>query len=699
MRPHRPSQRLPSRPPPITLEPLAATQATNATADSPAAPSASDSVDTPAAPSAPSTSAPSALFAAGESAADPTATAPADASLTPGWTQSGTCEWKIDAAGKLTIRPLGNGALGELGVSSGYFPWYDQRNSITSAVVEPGVSTSWCQDMFRECENMVTADLSGLNTQNVEGMSCMFFFCKALKSVNLSGVTTSNVKGMSLMFAGCSSLESLNLTGFDTSNVTYMNGMFDGTSSLTSLDLSSFDTSKVTLMTNMFCGCTKLASVNVTSFNTANVTKMLGMFEDCTSLEALDLSSFVISDSANIQFFFHKSAKLSRLTLSAGQDFTRANLREAEWADSAGNLYAQTYTMLCANRDRASGVETYVVPRQPTDGWTRVGTCEWMIDAAGKLTVRPLGNATWGSLGLPSGFSPWYDQRAAITSVAIEPGVNTSWCRDMFKDCQNMIAADISGLNTAKVEDMGSMFSGCKSLKTLDFSSFDSESVTNMSYMFSECESLESLDLSSFDTANVTNMLAMFSNCKSLKRLDLSSFDTSNATNMNNMFSDCDELEVLDLDSFDTSNVNTTSYLFARDAKLRTIYVSRTFATPASAMANDMFSYCTSLVGILGTTYDKAHTDAAYARIDGGLLAPGYLALKNGDVNCNGRLNVVDAQLAYDIALGKHTELPEYATMRSRADVAGAPDGGPDGNITANDAFAIQYAALHGWGV
>ena len=112
-----------------------------------------------------------------------------------------------------------------------------------------------------------------------------------------------------------------------------------------------------------------------------------------------------------------------------------------------------------------------------------------------------------------------------------------------------------------------------------------------------------------------------------------------------------------------------------------------------------MFGSCASIVGILGTTYDKAHTDATYARIDGGLLTPGYLATKSGDANCNGRLNVVDAQLAYDIALGKHTELPGYATMRSRADVTGTPDSGPDGNVTANDAFAIQYAALHGWGV
>ena len=60
--------------------------------------------------------------------------APADAAaLTPGWTQAGTCEWMIDAAGKLTVRPLGNGASGSLGVdpagSTQSAPWCDQSKT------------------------------------------------------------------------------------------------------------------------------------------------------------------------------------------------------------------------------------------------------------------------------------------------------------------------------------------------------------------------------------------------------------------------------------------------------------------------------------------------------------------------------------------------------------------------------------------
>ena len=65
--------------------------------------------------------------------------------------------------------------------------------------------------------------------------------------------------------------------------------------------------------------------------------------------------------------------------------------------------------------------------------------------------------------------------------------------------------------------------------------------------------------------------------------------------------------------------------------------------------------------------------------------------------NCNGLLNIVDVQVAYDIANGGHAERRDLAWMRSRADVTG-PAGAPDGAVDAQDAFAIQRAALLGWG-
>ena len=71
-----------------------------------------------------------------------------------------------------------------------------------------------------------------------------------------------------------------------------------------------------------------------------------------------------------------------------------------------------------------------------------------------------------------------------------------------------------------------------------------------------------------------------------------------------------------------------------------------------------------------------------------------------GDVNGNGVVNVVDAQVAYDIAIGKgdYSDLPGYKAYRAAADVTGAA-GSPDGELDASDAFRIQYVALCGWDI
>ena len=88
-----------------------------------------------------------------------------EAFVTEGWTQSYTCEWQIDSAGKLTVRPLSGfekGVLANWGY--GNVPWYSQRSSITSVVIEQGVSAQTCYYMFGDCSSLTSVDLTGLDT-------------------------------------------------------------------------------------------------------------------------------------------------------------------------------------------------------------------------------------------------------------------------------------------------------------------------------------------------------------------------------------------------------------------------------------------------------------------------------------------------------------------------------------------------------
>lgn len=178
----------------------------------------------------------------------------------------------------------------------------------------------------------------------------------------------------------------------------------------------------------------------------------------------------------------------------------------------------------------------------PIVDWTACGTCRWMIDARGCLTIAPMEGADSGELSYWKD-ALWYDYRDSITSAKIKDGVVAATTFRMFRDCSRLISVDLSGLDTSKVTEMGredtwesGMFSGCTRLAHLDVSSLDTSNVTSMGCMFKDCSSLTSLDLSTFDTSNVVDMNSMFAGCTKLTSLDLSGFDTSKVTCMDGTF-------------------------------------------------------------------------------------------------------------------------------------------------------------------
>ncbi len=152
----------------------------------------------------------------------------------------------------------------------------------------------------------------------------------------------------------------------------------------------------------------------------------------------------------------------------------------------------------------------------------------------------------------------------------------------------------------------------------------NTSSVTDMHWMFSNCRGLTSLDLSGFNTARVRDMRYMFEGCSGLTILDVSGLNTAQVTNMASMFYNCRGLTFLDLGSFNTANVTNMAYMFEGCSGLSAIYAGSGWTTNAVTYSNGMFNNCTSLVGSKGTTYDASHTNATYARIDGGPNSPGY---------------------------------------------------------------------------
>ena len=207
----------------------------------------------------------------------------------------------------------------------------------------------------------------------------------------------------------------------------------------------------------------------------------------------------------------------------------------------------------------------------------------------------------------------------------------------MFYGCCSLESLDLSSFNAKEVKLMNSTFCKCQELRTIQFSDsqnnkyIDTSKVTDMNDLFSQCSKLQDLDLSSFDTSCVTDMSGMFSSDFALETLDVSSFDTSAVTNMESMFHSCRKIKQLDLSSFDTSKVTNMNFMFNNCSALNTIAASDRWSTNSidTAESYGMFSDCTALVGGMGTKYNESNIGVGYARIDGGVSAPGYLTSVN----------------------------------------------------------------------
>lgn len=202
--------------------------------------------------------------------------------------------------------------------------------------------------------------------------------------------------------------------------------------------------------------------------------------------------------------------------------------------------------------------------------------------------------------------TPWHEIAPQASSIIVVDRISPASIAYWFADFNQVVTLDLRNLDTAKSYSFSNSLNGCSSLTSVNIDKWDTSSLTDTRNMFKGCSSLIYLDLRGFNTDKVTNMGGMFDKCSSLVEIDLSSFSTGHMSQaaFTWMFRDC--------------------------ASLVTIYVGEGWQL--SQIANIqynktlIFEGCTSIVGAMGTTYDNSNKYLNYARIDGGIDAPGYFS-------------------------------------------------------------------------
>ena len=212
--------------------------------------------------------------------------------------------------------------------------------SITKVVFDTSFANARptsCYKWFWWCDKLKQVEgIKNLNTKEVTDMADMFCDCRDLSSLDVSGFNTGKVTDMSGMFYECISLKLLDVAKFNTANVTNMQGMFYSCSALTTIYASdNFVTGKVTDGSNMFSNCTNLKGFidyknnsdktdhTYANYKTGYFTKLVGKNGDekiGAAGEPLATDNLVLDDNKDFvayEPFAAKAASYSR-TINAG---------------------------------------------------------------------------------------------------------------------------------------------------------------------------------------------------------------------------------------------------------------------------------------------------------------------------------------------------------------------------------------------
>lgn len=325
-------------------------------------------------------------------------------------------------------------------------PWKGIASEIKRvAVVDDGIAPQTMYAWFFECNNLLSVNLSRLDTSKTTSLGYTFSRCKSLTEIDLSTLDTSSVGSFADVFQDCSSLRSVNLTGWDTSNGNNFRQMFYCCAALEELDVSLFNTSSATTFEQMFYGCSSLRSLDLSRFDTSAATTFASMFCNCASLATLDVSTFDTTSATDLSQAFYGCKSLTELDLS---------------------------------RASTAKVQTFYGMFSGCSGLKRIDLS--LFDTSSAVSLSYL-----------------FADCSKLEAVNVV-GINTSSVIDfnhMFSGCTSLASLDLSSFDTAAAKNLSYLFYGCSSLAALDLSSFDTANVETMADLFTGCTKLAEVTL------------------------------------------------------------------------------------------------------------------------------------------------------------------------------------------------------------
>lgn len=172
--------------------------------------------------------------------------------------------------------------------------------------------------MFRDCENIETIDISHLDFSKITDINSMFAGCYKLKNLTLpSAFPSSKTTAMNNLFQDCRELEAIDTTTWVQSLNTNLTYMFNACYKLSDLKLSNYiSTSNTTDFGGFISNCRVLKNIDCSNIgSTQNVTSLQNFAQNCYELEEADLSGFVTNKVTKMSSMFYGDTKVKKIDM------------------------------------------------------------------------------------------------------------------------------------------------------------------------------------------------------------------------------------------------------------------------------------------------------------------------------------------------------------------------------------------------
>lgn len=336
--------------------------------------------------------------------------------------------------------------------------------------------------LFQGCSNLLTLDLSSFDTSNITTMANMFNGCSSLTTLDISSFDTSNVIDITEMFKGCSSLTSLDLSNFTIGAKTKTGGMLSDCSSLKGLFISPTmnllepDACLGVGTSTSPCQIKAPSGFDFGVSTTGDYFQWKGGYFAMTAEEYANISA----DGTTITFYCDDN-RGSRQGTTYAIDGTAST---PEWSANAATITKAVF--------------------DPSFAFARPTTTQrWFSGMKNLKTIEGIENLNTSDVTIMS-YMFLNCQSLETLDLSHFDTRKVDKMGYMLQGCTNLKSVNLTGFETSACTSFYQMFKNCSSLESLDLSPLTITEGVESRYMLNGCTVLKNLTIPE-TAANLNN--------------------------------------------------------------------------------------------------------------------------------------------------------------------------------------------------